>query len=156
MSWTEQDSKTKQTKSITDERQRLLDKVRNESLPLIQKEAQNEATKTFKPIEFQPVRSPEIYEGEFGVKGKDLLFHFWPYGTSINRNEQVGPAFPRGFGLMLERAMNETFDKKFVVIHRDDDVGAWCVSITGFGEKQFFRNLAIQACEKLHKLLGGT
>ena len=156
MNWTEKDVQTDRVEVADTARSKLLDMVRKEALPTIQREASNGAPE-FNPLEFQPVRSPGIYDGEFGSKGDDLIFHFWPYGYNQAASaKQRTPNFKPGFQKMLKFVMGETFGDKRVEIQEDKDVGALFVKALNWGQHQFRRELAIKACEALHGRMGGT
>lgn len=154
MNWTAQETKTRTNIELSSEKAQELDKAKQEGLPVIQKES--EGTKPFEPIKFQPVRSPGIYEAEFGVKGKDLIFHFWPYGYHQAEKEGIRtPNFHRHFAEELPQAMKVSFNLAQVETKRDEDMGAIFVKVNGAGENQFFHELAVKVCEELHRLLGG-
>jgi hypothetical protein len=154
MNWVEQDSDRKVSTADSD-RAALLDKVKLESHPIIKNEATNGAP-DFKPLDFTPVRSPGIFEGEFGSKNFDLIFHFFPYGYGqAHRDGRAAPRFKPDFKSKLERVMGDTFGSTFTEAYDDKDVGALCVKICGWGQHQYMRELSIKACEALHKSLGG-
>ncbi len=156
MSWTEQETQSREKKSVTAERQQELDQAREQTLPTLKKEAESGAA-PFKPLEFQPVRSPGLFEAEFAVKDEDLIFHFWPYGYRMaERSGQALPAFKRGFKDTLAKAMSEVFEEKRLMLSDDRDVGALAVCAQGYGLNQFNRDLSIKVCEKLHSMLGGA
>jgi hypothetical protein len=154
MSWTEQDHKSKTVIPMTKEREQHLEQEKNSVLPIIQKES--EETKPFDPMKFQPVHSPGIYEAEFAVKDKDIIFHFWPWGYhEAERSNKTTPRFPSAFENALKLAMYESFKPDRVSAHSDIDMGSWFVRAKDWGENQFSRELAIKACEKVHKNMGG-
>jgi hypothetical protein len=125
------------------------------SLPVIEKESENGA-KPFKPIEFQPVESPGIYEAEFGVKGEDVIFHFWPHGyRKAAALGKTTPHFLKDFRQHVATVMLEDFGNTRVEFQDDKDVGAFFVKANGWGKNEFHRELCIKACEKIHAALGG-
>lgn len=152
MPWTEKDPKSSNgVHSPDNERAQLLSKTKEEFLPIAEKEA-SAGDKGVAPISFQPVKSPGTYEAEFAVKGEDVIFHFWPWGYhEAERRGETLPRFKRGFQNFLIKAMSEAFDPKRLVVEDDKDMGAIFVKATGFGTNQFYRNLCIDACERLHK-----
>jgi hypothetical protein len=155
MPWIEKNSETNEVASPNDIRSKTLDHAREEGLPVITKEVEA-GTKPFDPIQFQPVKSPGIYDAEFGVKGADVIFHFWPSGYHVaQRRGVVTPRFKQGFELALRRTMGDVFDTNRVFIDEDKDMGALFVKASGWGEAQFHRDLCIKACEKLHAAMGG-
>jgi hypothetical protein len=155
MSWLEKNVETNAVGKTDAARSKILDEAREENLPTIQKEA-NAGTKPFIPVQLQPVKSPGIYEAEFGVKGQDVIFHFWPSGYHAAEHRGVAPPrFAAGFEATLKKVMGEVFDEKRVTIENDLDVGALFVRATGWGEAQFHRDLCIKACEKFHAAMGG-
>jgi hypothetical protein len=155
MDWLEKDQETNRISKADAERSQLLNEVKKGSLPTIQKEADNGAP-PFKEMKFQPVKSPGIYEAEFGVKGKDLLFHFWPWGYhAADANGQATPKFSADFLPKLKKIMGETFDAKRIEVKDDADVGALFVKASSWADNEFHRELAVKACEALHKAMGG-
>ncbi len=155
MQWIEKDIETRQVSKADVERSKLLEEVKRGSLPTIQKEA-DAGMRPFETMKFQPVKSPGIYEAEFGVKGKDLIFHFWPHDYHlIDSQSKPTPKFGPDFLAKLTRIMHETFDGRRVDIKDDKDMGALFVRATGWGESQFHRELAIKACEAMHSAMGG-
>lgn len=158
MSWTQKDNESQSVGSVEGDRSREYDMVRQNNLPKLQKEA-DDGEVPVQPVEFQPVRSPGIYEGEFGVKMNDLLFHFWPSGYhDALKKQQVPPSFPSRpvpFEIALSASFTDVFGKNRVEVKHDGDMGAYFVKATGFGVNQFHREMAIRACEKLHAAMGG-
>lgn len=155
MSWLEKNTETNQVSEADAERAQLLNEVKKGTLPTIRKE-EKEGFKPFEQLAFQPVKSPGIYEAEFGVKGEDLIFHFWPYGYHVaDVQGKSTPRFPKGFLPKLSKVMKDTFMQR-VEISEDLDVGAIFVKANGWGEKQFHRELAIKACEAIHKAMDGA
>lgn len=108
------------------------------------------------PIRFQPVRSPGIYEAEFGQKGDDVIFHFWPYGYhAADSAGRALPRFPKIFESVLERAMVSSYGEGRFEIINDKDMGAWFARAKGWGTSMFARETAVKVCEAVHKGLGG-
>jgi len=156
MAWLEKDVETNQVSEADAERSRLLNEVKKGSLPTIKREA-GEGMKPFEQIAFQPVKSPGIYEAEFGVKGPDLLFHFWPHGYHLaDAQGKSTPNFTQDFMPKLKKVMHETFEHNRVELKEDRDMGAIFVRASGWGDKQFHRELAVKACEAVHREMGGT
>lgn len=156
MAWLEKDQTTDQIAEADAERAKLLNEVKKGSLPTIRKESELGAP-PFKELELQPVKSPGIYEAEFGVKDANVIFHFWPWGYhAADVAGRATPKFSKDFLPKLTRIMGETFDPKRVEIKEDPDVGAIFVKALSWGESQFHRELSVKACEALHKALGGT
>lgn len=155
MTWTERNLETRTDSTAPAEKAKVLDKEKEKSFPTMMKEA-NEI-RPFDPINLQPVISPGIYEAEFGVKGKDVLFHFWPYGYhTAERRSTASPRFEKNFRSKLKEAMDHSFEAHRVEIIDDADVGALCVIAKNWGDSLFARELCVKACEKLHQLMGGT
>jgi hypothetical protein len=159
MDWVERQSDTGMAMEVTPEKARVLDKARDEGLPVVEKEAARGQV-PLDPIRFTPVRSPGIYEAEFARKDSDLVFHFWPYGYhEADRNSRPTPRFVPKF----EHYMRILAVAEFGLVgggspafHEDKDMGAWCMTVPGWGEKQFFHEVAVKFCEKLHHALGGS
>jgi hypothetical protein len=140
---------------MTAQKEQEYDKAKAEGLPVVEKEAEG-GVKPFDSVKFQPVRSPGIFEAEFGVKGKDLIFHFWPDGYhKSDRNEHTTPAFKRDFLQHLTKVMGDVFNKERILIEEDRDMGAFFIKAHGWGESDSFRELSIKACEKFHSAMGG-
>ncbi len=155
MTWLEQNQGTRTTSDADAERAALLSLVKKETLPVIHKEVDS-GDKPFEPVKFQPVRSPGLFISEFGVKGADLIFHFWPYGyQEAERTGKVLPRFQKEFMSILKKILNETFDENRLLFADDKDVGAICVIAKGWGANHFFRELSIKAMQALHTALGG-
>lgn len=131
------------------------DAARKELVPVIQKEEQGGA-KPIDLIEFQPVRSKGIFESEFASKGEDLIFHFWPWGYhEADRSNRPTPTFHKYFETSLKTEFCKVFGDHRVVMSLDSDVGAWFVKAIGWGQHEFARKNAIEACTNLHRSLGG-
>lgn len=155
MHWIEKEQDSRHITAADTERSALLDKVKKESLPTVKKEAENGAPQ-FQPLELQHLRSPGIYEGEFGPKNEDLIFHFFPHGyTQAAHEGKRPPNFKPGFKEKLQVVMGETFGHQRVEIKEDKDVCAFFVKAKNWGQHQFMKELAIKACEALHKAMGG-
>jgi hypothetical protein len=153
--WSEQDTKSGTAIHVTPEKERLFNEVKAGTLPVIQREADG-GVKPIKPVEYQPVRSPGRFEAEFGIKNDDIIFHVWPWAYHLAEKEgQTTPPFLAGTKDALNKAMGEIFYGKFELTE-DFDVGAYTVVVTGWGAKQFARDLAITAVKRLHELMGGT
>lgn len=152
MPWTEKDAQSANgVHGAEGDRVNILNQTREEYLPLAEKEAASGA-KAVEPIKFQPVMSPGNYEAEFAVKGEDVIFHFWPHGYhDAEKNGTVLPRFKRGFQNFLVSAMAKAFDPRRLQIEEDKDMGAIFVKAIGFAHNEFYRKLAIEACELLHK-----
>lgn len=152
MTWTERDLTTGEQMEVTAEKAAKLNAGKDKDLPRVQKED----LKSFKQVKFQPVRSPNIYDAEFGVKDRDIVFHFWPYNYhEADRKGVASPAFPRDFGPNLIKTMDDIFRGR-TEIHNDPDMGAFTVKALGWGENQFAFDLAVKACKQLHFAMGGT
>lgn len=155
MNWIEKEAETNKITTADAARTKVLEDEKQASLPFIVKES-NEGVRPFSQIELQPVKSPGIYEGEFGVKGNDIIFHFWPSGYhAAERRGVASPKFPPEFEAKLKQAMDGEFEARRVVVEQDRDMGSYFVRAVGWAESQFHRDLCIKACEKLHSLLGG-
>ena len=155
MSWLEKEVETNKVGRPDEARTKVLDAERDTGLPVMTKEADS-GVKPFEQVQLQPVKSPGIYEAEFGVKNQDVIFHFWPSGYhAADRRGVAAPQFKKGFEVALKKVMGEVFDPKRVVIEHDQDVGALFVRAKQWGEAQFHRDLCIKACEKLHAEMGG-
>lgn len=153
MGWIAKDKDHKDL-NLTQEQMKELESAKSSSLPVIQKEV--DAQKPFQPMEYQPVRSPGIYDAEFGVKNDNVIFHFWPAGYGeADRSGARLPSFSKSFEPTLQKVLEDVFGSNRFEIHRDDDVGAVFAKVIGYGQNQFHRELAIKACEKLHYALGG-
>ena len=155
MSWLEKNSETNSVAVPNADRAQVLDKSRDEGLPVISKEV-DQGQKPFATVQLQPVKSPGIYEAEFGVKNEDVIFHFWPSGYhAAERRNAAAPRFKAGFEDALKKVMGNVFDSKRVMIDHDPDVGAIFVRAKGWANAQFHRDLCIKACEELHAAMGG-
>lgn len=155
MSWVEQELKNRKPIDVSRERERVLDATKREVHPIIIQEA-SQGDRPFEPIKFQPVKSPGLFEAEFAKKEADLIFHFWPWGLhEADRNGTPRPPFTAKFRYELQSVMDQTFDKRFVKIDEDRDMGSMFVKIAGAGAKQFWHDLGVKAVTLLHQRLGG-
>ena len=137
------------------EKSREYEDEKSVSLPVIEKEADS-GFKPFDPIEFQPVRSPGIYEGEFAAKDNDIIFHFWPDGFHVaQRSGKAVPRFKKDFEEKLSLTFKKHFGETRVDIQNDPDIGAWFIKANGWGKNEFLFELCVKACEALHAELGG-
>lgn len=153
MSWVEQEPKNRVKIAVTSERTALLDKVKAEALPKVQHEAST-GDKFVKPVQFQPVHSPGIFEAEFALRDGDVIFHFWPWGLhEAERNGQPRPAFKDGFSAALRNVLATHFP--LFELTEDRDMGAWFVKIPALGKKQFWHKLSVSMVTDLHFQLGG-
>lgn len=156
MNWTEQQMKTGEVSSVDDDKARLLNEVKNASLPVVQKEASG-GVRPFKEVEFQPIKGVKTFEAEFGTKGDDVIYHVWPWGyhDADRREGQRLPEFRKDFEKLLSKSMAKVFGEGRCDISYDADIGAWFVKARGFASNQFFRNICIEAAQTLHKDMGG-
>lgn len=153
MTWEELDNE-KKTRNYVEKK--AYDEASAELKPVLEREEQQGA-KPIEPLEFQPVRSPGIYEAEFAKKNDDLIFHFWPYG--YHTAERAGIATPRfipEFDTGLRKSFSDVFGAHRIEVNRDEDVGAISIKAFGWGGNDSYRKLAIEACEKTHLALGGS
>lgn len=148
MTWESLDTKTKSRgRSENPE----YDDAARECSPVLHKE-ESQGPKTFGAIQFQPVVSYGLFEGEFAIKGPDLIFHFWPYKHA----EGKGKTFPKGFPEKLIAAMTDSFGPSRFDAVEDRELGSWFVRAIGFGEHDFAQSRAVGAVRQLHKSLGGA
>jgi hypothetical protein len=157
MNWVEQNQETGRSSNATLDKVKEYEAEKKATLPTVQKEAAK-GELPFETIKFVPVRSPGIYEGEFGPKNGDLVFHIWPYGyRQAEREGKVKPRFKQpDIEQVIDRVMAEMFTATRV---RYSDLreqnGSFYIQAVGWASSQFARDLAVKACEKLHKALGG-
>jgi hypothetical protein len=117
----------------------------------------NTGDKLVDPIIFQPVKSPGNYEAEFAIKGDDLIFHFWPSGYHDAQDKGfTTPHFKRDFSYHLVKVMSDSFSANRIEVENDEDMGAIFVKASGYASNQFYKDMAIMACEKLHKALSDS
>lgn len=155
MNWVEQDVDSGKLTTADAARAKVLDKVREENLPVIEKQAEK-GQLPFNAIKRQPVRSPGNYEAEFLRKDDDLVFHVWPYGYEKAKRAGIAvPRFAPKFESILKSVMEKSFGAHRIRMDYDKDMGAYFVKAYGWGEAQFWNDLAIKTCEELHKALGG-
>src|SRR3954463_8140201 len=109
MGWTQKNQEGSAS-VVPPELEKEYDQVKKDSLPKVQKEA-NDGVRPFKTVDFQPVKSPNIYEAEFGVKEEDVIFHFWPWNYHmLERQGHRTPEFPKGFQIKLLEALEDSFE----------------------------------------------
>jgi hypothetical protein len=156
MAWLEQSKDQPEASRPLAAREKELEKSKEEGLPIVRRQvAKGELP--IKQVKLQPVRSPGLYEGEFGQKDGDIIFHFWPYGyNEAQRQRLASPHFRPNFEKVLTDVMAGEFGGHRVVITNDADVGAYSVIAKDWAAQQFHFEISVRACEKLHKALGGT
>lgn len=156
MAWLEKKEDQAQPVRPEAARERELDKTKEESLPVVKRQV-SKGELPINPVKLQPVKSPDIYEGEFGIKDGDVIFHFWPYGYhEAERNRLAAPHFKPEFERQLLTVMSAEFGGHRIQVLEDADVGAFCVVAKSWAENQFHYEMSVRACEKLHKALGGV
>jgi hypothetical protein len=159
MSWAELDHKTRDSLPMTGEREALLNEVRKEVRPLIVHEV-DQGDKGIEPVEFKEVKSPGLFEAQFGKKYNDVVMHFWPWGFHLaEKRGEPRPAFRAGMRAALELAIFDVYGRSdFVKLSEDEwdrEMGAITVLLLGQGAKQFWYELAVKAMKTLHRALGG-
>jgi hypothetical protein len=153
--WLEQSKDVPVPHRASAEKERERDRARDENLPIVQSQAAK-GKLPFNPVRLTPVKSPGIYEGEFGSKDGDVILHFWPYGYhQAERDRLAAPRFVGDFPEKLKAVMEREFGSGRVVVEHVPDLGSWCVTARGWAAQQFHMELAIKACERLHLALGG-
>lgn len=157
MGWTEREVETGKEMDVTAAKARMLDEVRRASLPIVQKEADS-GVRPFETVKLQPVRATDTFEAEFGVKGNDIIFHFWPwnYHAADRKEGAVLPKFRKEFETILRAAFGQVYEISRVETSYDADIGAWFVLAKGYAGNQFHHKVCIEAVTILHKALGGT
>jgi hypothetical protein len=153
--WQAQDPESRKALPVTQQHAKELDTARDEAVPVLEKEA-GRGEIPFAPVKLQPVKSPGIYEAEFGVKDGDLIFHFWPYGYgAAKRGGLAAPRFKGNFEKILKDVMERNFGEKRIKGEYVQEEGSWYVRAIGWGNSQFWYDLSVKACEQLHFALGG-
>lgn len=153
MNWKEQLAASRNViKDVPEDRARVYEKEKEATIPMIAKEEE----RPFEQVYPQPVISPGIYEAEFMTKGRDVIFHFWPYGYhEADDLNKVLPRFPKTFPKALKETMQSSLSPTEPVVEEDRDMGAWFVKAKGMADRPFARDIAIKAMEELHRALGG-
>lgn len=106
------------------------------------------------PVIFQPVISPGNYEGEFGVKKNDIIFHFWPHGYHEAEDKRLAkPRFSSKFLSSLKTVVEDSFGANRTKIEFDEELGSYFVHANGWATNPMYKNMCIEFCERLHKLL---
>lgn len=155
MNWQEFKTKTMEQMDVSKEKSDILDKEKRTSLPVIEKEA-SAGVKPFEQIRLQEVQAHGFYLGEFGVKGDDVIFHFWPDGYHEAQRKGIRPPnFRAGFEDNLKKALSSSFEPNRCKVELDMDMGAYFVKANGYGLSQFNRKMSIEVCQKLYELMGG-
>lgn len=153
--WLEKNQTTQQITNADEKRAQDLEGEKGVSLPVIAKESER-GTTLFNEIKFQPVIGTGIFEGEFAVKGNDVIFHFWPHGYHVaDSSNRPVPAFKPGFKEALKSAAEKAFGKNRIEMKDDRDIGALFLRAIGWADSQFHRQVSITMCESLFKALGG-
>lgn len=153
MTWKEKVPGERESHESTPEMTALYNMEKEKGLPVISSEP---GKKEFEPVSPQPVQSPGIYEAEFMTMGKDVIFHFWPWGyhdaESLNK---VPPRFLKTFPDALKRAVASSLPSIKHEVTEDRDMGAWFVKAYGLADNLFSRDLAIKVCQTVHENMGG-
>ena len=162
MNWVEQKTETRENIEVSEAKAKLLNEVRKD-LPVVQKEADG-GVRPFEALKLQPILGSQTFEAEFGIKGDDVIFHFWPWGYHETERKngdntdgplaQRLPKFLPDFEKKLSVSMISVF--KRAEISKDEDIGAIFVRIPGGAEFQFHRDMCVKAASELHVSLGGT
>jgi hypothetical protein len=155
MHWVEQNPKTRITSVPNEQRTEQLNQAVGESLPAIHAEVAT-GVKGLEPISLKPFRCPEgKFEGEFGTKDGDLIFHFWPYGYYQAEHDGTAlPAFDRIFTRkLLEEIFGQSFRPDRIEVLPEPGLGSICVLAKGYGGSQFQYELCFKAVEALYKRL---
>lgn len=153
--WHERDLKTGHQGAVGSERNQELEEAKGQSLPPLLKESSG--IRPFEQIRFQPVRAHGLFDAEFAVKAKDIIFHFWPYDYHKAQAEMwtKDPTFPKGFPDKLHESMKKSFAANRVETTYDQEMGAYFVKAIGYGEGMSPFVLATDVCRELYRLLGG-
>jgi hypothetical protein len=156
MSWTEKDMQTQEVSTATVERAKVLqDAVSGKHAQVLKGEVSN-GTRPYKPISLQPVRAPGIYEGEFGVKEEDLIFHFWPWNYhQMDSEGRPTPRFHQQFIPTLNKVMGDVFGANRIEVSEDRDLGAVFAKARNWASNQFHRELCVKVCQELYTRMGG-
>lgn len=156
--WKEKYANSRDIADSSPDKEKLFEETKAGSYQVFDNEARSVGNggRPIKPIVFQPVRSPGIYEGEFGEKDGDLIFHFWPDGYHRDHQGEFLPGFGRGFESALRDSVKESFPTAQSELSFDRDMGAWFVRVYRGSDLPFNRQLCIGACESVHKRMGGT
>lgn len=153
--WTAQETKSRASLPVDEAKARMLDEVRKE-LPVVLKEADG-GVRPFKTVDFQPVRGPGTFEGEFGVKLEDLILHFWPHGYhDAERTGGRTPKFKPGFEEALRSSFKDSFKHFSIEMTFDPEMGAWFMKIPNATSSLHYRDLCVKALEALHLKMGGA
>lgn len=156
MGWIEQKTKTGVTYVPDAAHIEEFEKGKREVMPVLEREA-DRGQLPIVPVRLRPVKSPGIYEAEFGAKDEHLVLHFWPYGFhQAKRDGTAAPRFKSGFEEKLREAMEHVFNANRVSVQFDKPMGSFSVLALNWAEHQYASELAIQACERLHKAMGGS
>lgn len=153
--WHERDQKTGHQGIASEEKARELDAAKKEQLPSLATETSG--VRPFEQIRFQPVHAHGLFDAEFAVKGKDIIFHFWPYEFHKAQKEMWtrDPKFPKQFPDKLKEAMKKSFAPNRTEQTYDEEMSAYFVKAVGYGEAMSPFVLATDVCRELYRLLGG-
>lgn len=138
------------------------DKESSEGIPKIMKEWETVdkglGGKPIDPIHFQEVLGPKIFEGEYGVRGEDIIFHLWPYGYHQAMDDnKFPPKFHKNFKGQLVVSVAKVFPTNKVELENHiQRMGSLYVCIYGGASGMFHDQKCIEFCEDLYKELGGV
>ena len=151
--WKEVETRSGKPVHVSIERSASLTEAKKVSAPVLEKEASE--AKTFASIKFQEVRGVDKFEGEFGVKAGDLIFHFWPDRYHEMERLSTSVHLPKTFLPVLTKSLTSEFGDGRFEVSEDKDVGAVFVKVYGLGNDLFWRTRAVNLCTELYKGLGG-
>jgi hypothetical protein len=137
------------------------DNARETGIPRLEREWESVDTKVggkpIDPIHFQEVIGPKIFEGEYGVKGEDIIFHLWPYGYQQSMDDnKFPPKFHKNFKDQLGKSLTKVFTTNTVdQENHQSTMGSIYVCIRGGASGMFYKQKCIDFCEDLFLNLGG-
>lgn len=156
MGWFEENTNTRHRSEVSDAAKlQKFEEVKSECHAPILKEVDS-GMKPFKPVRFQPVQSPGLFEAEFAEKDGDVIFHFWPSGyAEAVAKANTRPNFKATFLPSMEKGFEEFYDPHRLQASFEPELGAYTVRAVGYGDQQFWKKKAIDVCTQIHVLMGG-
>lgn len=126
------------------------DRTKMELAPKLEKAAAEKPR--FIPLELHPVRGPDLFEGEFGRRGDDVIMHIWPDGyRKAEELRRAKPPFHTGFERGLKNALATAFELGTIEYEFTKEMGAYFILIKGAGTNPMHYDACVRTFRKLYE-----
>lgn len=149
MNWNGIESRSKSTKTVTDDAKKSYDQTKEELAPVLA----SEGTRVFQEVIFQQIRGPSFFEAEFGKKGDDLIVHVWPDGyRKAEEGHLARPRFKAGFETHLKDSLSSAFDLG-AIEWEFNDTGSYFLKLNGAAMNPAFFDACVKVFSTLYDQL---